>query len=255
LAPDYAELLEQGMEFYKPLMEYQVKSHRYEDICHNKLTLNGVYGPRTIGHFDFTLDAPNLFIPLSCEHKFFDIRESTLPGAGNGGYARVSFPAGTMLMIDDTNVYFPPENSTDNTFLPYGFSMTDPDTKQEFEYNTLLPDGTVSCIAGHLNDSCDQKQHFDIECFPRTESNGERKVDLFLRARRKIEAGEEVFVDYGAEYWKAACEHGIQQTSKSCTKKRSRKSPRRSKVKRGKLSVDSLPLPQVDVLPLFVESV
>ena len=107
-----------------------------------------------------------------------EIKTSTIPNAGNGVFTRVSIPKGTFIGY-------------------YRGKIIDVNTAKNTDYVLTLNDGTSICGK--------DKSHFGpmINCHTATPypANVTYTEDGKLQTVRAIRAGEELFADYGRNYW------------------------------------------------------
>lgn len=107
-----------------------------------------------------------------------EVRPSTIPDAGNGVFTNVSIPKGKFLAY-------------------YRGKIVDLNKITNTDYVLALEDGTAICGK--------DKTHFGsmINCPTGTPNaaNVEFSQDGTLHTIRAIKPGEELFVDYGREYW------------------------------------------------------
>lgn len=114
----------------------------------------------------------------------FDIKESLQEGVGKGLFAKTLIKKGTFI-LEYTGVPLPAEEADDHPGR-YLFEVND-----KITLNGDTPDNT----AKYINHSCDPNVEAEID----EESDGSEHVNIY--AVRAIKPGEELFIDYGEEYF------------------------------------------------------
>jgi hypothetical protein len=122
----------------------------------------------------------------------FYIAESGIPGAGKGLYTKREFKRGAFIM-DVTG----PRLTVAEVEANYADS----------DYLLELNDGSGDCIevTGYARYANDAE---GLTIIPGVRNNSEFCSDdderMFMRATRKIKAGNEIFTSYGENYWSEA---------------------------------------------------
>ena len=237
---------EEGMRCYEPLIAHRIGERRRHNVCNDRLEL----GRRILGAYDIGLDTMNFCVAADSVWNFFEVSESVIPGAGGGLRAKLDLPAGTIVFIPLEHMR--EKDPNDASWAAYTFSAQHPETHVVYEIETRV-NGEITCCAAYMNDSRDGQQHFDTECHSYVDSAGAGHFDVFLKSRRQIFAGEEVFYNYGEDYWRAAEANGVVGTQAPQQLRSDKKRPGsefggEQLTKRAKFFSPLSPLP----LPLFL---
>ncbi len=126
--------------------------------------------------------------------KYLFIKKSLIPGAGNGLYTKTNINKHTVV-----TEYFGEKIS--NTHGAARFILKQSHSIIYLNQKYCI-DSTYdkSCLATFINDAKGLNQIKGIKNNTfLVNSNGR----LYVVSKRKIDEGEELFIDYGANYWKA----------------------------------------------------
>jgi hypothetical protein len=129
------------------------------------------------------------------------VRESTIPGAGMGLFATTSIQEGTFLMeyigeILTENEYFdryPDGSGRYVAQITKGFGISEPVYIDGLDPNR-------SGVARYMN----SRSGSGANVFWKKQRFGKQAGKMHFYSLRKIEAGEELFFDYGDSYWLVA---------------------------------------------------
>jgi len=121
-------------------------------------------------------------------HRLVNVQESTIPNAGEGGFARVDLKKGTMIgrftvgTIKLEADQLPPMN--DRTHI------------WQKNFNTFFDTAMTNSISGKFN-SCTSKDAKRTGCKNNAKINSVGNVKL----TKNVKKGQEIFVPYGKDYW------------------------------------------------------
>ena len=184
----YPEL---GMTCFKQLIISRIKSRMSINISEDKLNR------KTGDAYDTRLDCVPMIIPASCEHLFFDVRESSISGAGKGLWLKdgIDLPVDVFIEVLGKMRRADPNS---NAWGSHVFGTEDPASGDFYAIDALQSSGDVYCLAARMNDSRDLAQQFSVT---ETVTMPDGSFSTYLRSTRKIHGGEEVFYHYGDDYW------------------------------------------------------
>jgi hypothetical protein len=126
--------------------------------------------------------------------KYLFIKKSLIPGAGNGLYTKVNIDKHTVV-----TEYFGEKIS--NTIGAARFILKQSHSIIYLNQKYCI-DSTYdkSCMATFINDA---NGLFKIKGIKNNAFSLNSNGRLYIISKRKINAGEELFIEYGSNYWKA----------------------------------------------------
>jgi len=134
------------------------------------------------------------YIPRTHEHKWFEVRPSTIPGAGMGLFVRRGLeciPQGTVI-AEYQGTLHPLTTKHRDHHYPYGIVVDL--LAGDHLLNALDRRGRLRCYAPLANDAGPLHRNAYLTEF--TELPG-----VFLQVARDVLGGEEILLQYGAAYW------------------------------------------------------
>lgn len=146
-----------------------------------------IYRVYTCGGY---LCASKIGIKMALLEKIIEVKESTLPGAGNGLFARDFIPRGTRIVEykgkistwKDVN-----HDDGDNGYIYYVKRNHVIDARNQ-----------KTAMARYANDARGISR---VKGINNNSTYVEDGVKVYIESRKDIPAGEEIFVEYGKEYW------------------------------------------------------
>lgn len=136
-----------------------------------------------------------VYVPASAEHRFVEVRESTISGAGLGLFLRSSrrLRQGTVLCeYAGRRLLAPPK---DASLCPYMIQMSRPDAAGHRFIDGVDGEGNLLCLASLINDCGEDGATVEFVEFPALPGR------IFVSALRDLQPGRELFVCYGRGYW------------------------------------------------------
>lgn len=137
--------------------------------------------------------------------RMTEVKESTLPNAGMGLFATRDYSRGSRVTFLDGEVltrgaFLARHGDDSDRLAPYAIEAT---------HQTYIDaaDETLCAYPGRYanhGDSRDCNALFIVDSVCRA-SRGARPYRVSIKARRAIAAGDEIFVNYGADYWRGSC--------------------------------------------------
>lgn len=123
----------------------------------------------------------------------FVIKESNIPGAGDGLYTLKNFKKGDKILPYTGDLIDIPSDDDDDELLEYALTIGD---------KIINAESTQSELTRYSND-CRIKNRRAGQC----KNNNAQFDDVgnyeaYMVATKNIKAGEEIFTDYGNEYWR-----------------------------------------------------
>jgi len=128
------------------------------------------------------------------------VKESTMPNCGKGLFTSVDIKKG-MLVIEYTGEKITwaeglKRNENHKAQSPYLFYIT--------AKNCIDAEYTIDALARYANDA---KGHTKVKALNNNAEYAVIKRVPYIMATKNIKAGEEIFVSYGDDYWKAMKVH------------------------------------------------
>jgi hypothetical protein len=183
-----------GMRVFSELVIFRIESRRAINISEDKLKR------KKTDAYDSYLDCVPLLITPEYEENFFEERDSSISGAGLGLWEKegIDLPIDVFVAVRGTKRLGDPDSTA---WGSHTFSAEDPRTGEFYTIDALQSDNSVACMAARMNDSRDGAQQFQLaESVPMPDGS----FATFLRSSRRIKGGEELFFNYGPEYWTGA---------------------------------------------------
>ena len=148
--------------------------------------------------------------------KSLVVKKSTIPGAGKGLFTRVSIPKDTRIVEykGRITVWKEVANDSDNGYIYSVNSKHVIDAKR-----------TLSALARYANDARGLTRIKGITNNCDYINDGTR---VYITSKRAIDAGEEILVSYGKEYWDVIREN-IKKDEKESRKKENDTSAKKKK--------------------------
>ncbi len=128
-----------------------------------------------------------------CAMKLFDnnlyVAKSTIPGAGKGLFTQVAIPRGSIITeyLGKIQTWKELKEEIDNDYIYYINSK-----------HVINARPVLDSLARYANDGEGRERIRGISNNARYTRKGLR---IFIKATHDIEAGAEILVSYGAEYW------------------------------------------------------
>ena len=182
------------MRVFSELVIFRIESRRAINISEDKLKR------KKTDAYDSYLDCVPLLITPEYEENFFEERDSSISGAGLGLWEKegIDLPIDVFVAVRGTKRLGDPDSTA---WGSHTFSAEDPRTGEFYTIDALQSDNSVACMAARMNDSRDGAQQFQLaESVPMPDGS----FATFLRSSRRIKGGEELFFNYGPEYWTGA---------------------------------------------------
>jgi hypothetical protein len=131
---------------------------------------------------------------------FLSVKESTLPNCGKGFFTSVDIKKG-MLIVEYKGEKITwaeglKRNENHEFQSPYLFYIS--------AKNCIDAEYTLDSLARYANDA---KGHTKVKGLNNNAEYAIIKRIPYIEATKNIKAGEEIFVSYGDDYWKAMKEH------------------------------------------------
>ncbi len=137
-------------------------------------------------------------MPLPSSKKLF-VKTSTLPNAGNGLFTKIDLKKGDVVTeyIGRRRTWAQVEDDVDNGYI---YHIDDE--------NVIDAKNNKASFGRYANDAAGlqrvQGLHNNSEYF-------EKEKKVFIRAKKNIAAGHEIFVSYGNRYWKQVKENLLEE--------------------------------------------
>jgi uncharacterized protein len=150
-------------------------------------------------------------LTMALLEKHLEVKPSTLPNAGKGLFTKIFIPKGTRIVEYKGRIttWKEVEHDHDNAYL---FTV--------HEGHVIDASRSYKALSRYANDARGFTRVTGItnnSIYYRDENDR-----VFLESKRDIEAGSEIFVSYGADYWKVMRENRKVEKDKQKTKKKSR---------------------------------
>ena len=142
--------------------------------------------------------------------KHLYVKKSTLPNAGKGLFTRVEIPKGTLIVEYKGRITTWKDVKDDDGKNGYIFYVK--------RYHVIDAWPTKKPLARYANDA---KGLTRIKGITNNCDYITKGLKAYIESKKKIEAGSEIFVDYGPDYWKTIRENIA--TDKKSNKKKSKK--------------------------------
>lgn len=149
------------------------------------------------------------------------VKTSTLPNAGKGLFTKVFIPKRTKIVEYKGRITTWKEIKDDDGENPYIFYVK--------RYHVIDGLPTTQHFARYANDA---KGFVKIKGMNNNAEYVIKGLQAFIESTKDIEAGSEIFVDYGPDYWKTMRENlAIDKTAKREAEKKAKAKEKAKKVK------------------------
>ncbi|MGB3005200.1 MAG: SET domain-containing protein [Chitinophagaceae bacterium] len=122
--------------------------------------------------------------------KKIEIRDSTLPGAGNGLFAREFIPRGTRIVEYKGKITTWKEVDHDDGDNGYIYYVK--------RHHVIDARNQKTAMARYANDARGISR---VKGISNNSTYVEVGLKVYIESRKDIPAGEEILVEYGKEYW------------------------------------------------------
>jgi SET domain-containing protein len=134
---------------------------------------------------------------MALSNKLVQVKQSTLPNAGKGLFAKKFIPKGTRIIEYKGRITTWKEVDGDDGKNGYIYYV-----KRNYVIDASR---NKKALARYANDA---KGLFRLKGVKNNADYVEDGFRVFIEAKKDIAAGEEIFVDYGKEYW-AVIRHNL----------------------------------------------